>query len=371
MSVRSAGAARSRARAPGALLAGLTLLVAVLGTGLAAALGGCGGGSAPAVSAHPFGTPPVAAPGVHAWAAGEIGTLLVTADGGATWKRQKFFLSERGVDVAFTDVREGWLVTDAGTVLVTSDGGADWHVVSKAHLQVKGLAATDARHAWIVGSAVGVGGGPGSAVVLATADGGGTWARMGFGDAELAGVAFADARHGVLIALDSIWTTSDGGRRWKPRRQVGLTVLTGVCAGDAQHAWVAGWATKDGAPLVFATQNGGVSWRRLTVDVPEQPPGALQTRQIVAAGASRLWITCPAGVLASDDAGSTWTLQKVAAGQPQAIAAADERHLVATTTGQPILATADGGATWPAWGQNGLLGQPLVSVAAVAAPAQQ
>ena len=33
---------------------------------------------------HPFGEPPAPAPGVHAWAAGEPGVLLVTADGGAT-----------------------------------------------------------------------------------------------------------------------------------------------------------------------------------------------------------------------------------------------------------------------------------------------
>ena len=61
----------------------------------------------------------------------------------------------------------------------------------------------------------------------------------------------------------------------------------------------------------------------------------------------------------------TWELQKVAAGRPQAIAAADEQHVLATTQGQAILATSDGGATWPAFGRDGFLTQPLVSIAAL------
>ena len=60
-------------------------------------------------------------------------------------------------------------------------------------------------------------------------------------------------------------------------------------------------------------------------------PGALQARQIADAGGSRLWLTCDAGVLATTDGGRTWELQKVAAGLPQAIAAADEQHVLATT----------------------------------------
>jgi photosystem II stability/assembly factor-like uncharacterized protein len=127
-----------------------------------------------------------------------------------------------------------------------------------------------------------------------------------------------------------------------------MTVLTGAAVGDSRHAWVAGWGTQEGTPVVWSSSDDGTTWRRLPVDVPAAKPGALQTRQIACAGAASLWITCDAGVLASSDAGATWKLQKVAAGLPQAIAAADAQHALATTEGQAILATADGGATWPA-----------------------
>ncbi len=261
------------------------------------------------------------------------------------------------------------------------DGGGSWEVVDKSKLQMKAVAAVDASTAWIVATAGSLGD-PGNGVLLRTSDGGATWQRTSFGDAMLADVAFSDSRHGVLVALDRVWSTSDGGSSWRLRRRLGMTVLTSVFAGDARHAWVAGWDTQDGLPLVLATENGGSSWRRLSVDVPAPSPGALQAGQIVAAGEgtaseagsagqTSLWLTCAAGVLASRDAGKTWELQQVPAGRPVAVAAADGQHLLATTDAQPVLATSDGGATWRAFGSDGFLKQPLVSIAAVSAPAAE
>jgi photosystem II stability/assembly factor-like uncharacterized protein len=348
---------------PARLLAALALAVTVVAL---AALTGCGGKGTQAPE-HPFGEPPAPAASVHAWAAGESGDLLVTADGGADWKRQKFYLPQRGIDVTFSDVQSGWLVTDAGTVLATADGGASWTVVEKVRLDVKAIAATDYRTAWIAGNAVGAAGEPGVSAVLRTTDGGETWTRTSFGDALLADVAFSDRRHGVLVALDRIWSTHDGGRTWRLRKQFPMTVLTSVAVDDGRQAWVAGWGTQDGAPFVWATGDDGATWRRLRIDVPAPKPGALQTRQIAGAGGSRLWVTCEAGVLATADGGKTWELQKVAAGLPRAIAAADESHVLATTQLKALLATADGGDTWPAFGEAGIPAQPLVSITAVKA----
>ena len=306
------------------------------------------------------------AEGVFAWAAGEPGVLLVTSDGGATWTRQRFYLPQRGLDVTFSDASTGWLVTDAGTVLTTSDGGAGWTVVKQAELTAQAIAASGSCSAWVVGNATGAAGEPGTSAVLRTTDGGETWRKAGFGTAQLADVAFADERHGVLIALDRIWSTSDGGGSWKLRETRPMTVLTGVATGGAARFWVVGWDTQTGDPLVFASRDGGATWRRLRVDLPPGEPGALQARQIACAGDDRLWITCAAGVIATADGGQTWELQKVPAGQPLAVAAADAEHVFATTEGQPILATADGGAAWRAFGREGLLEQELVSVTAVA-----
>jgi photosystem II stability/assembly factor-like uncharacterized protein len=329
------------------------------------ALAGCGD-AVPTTPEHPFGPPPAPAPGVHAWAAGEPGVLMVTADGGASWKRQRFFLPQRGVDVTFSDPSTGWLVTDAGTVLATTDGGAGWTVVEQVELTARAIAASGADHAWVAGNATGAAGEPGASAVLRTVDGGETWRQTGFGMAQLADVAFTDDRHGVLIALDRIWSTRDGGRSWRLRKKLPMTVLTSIAIGDAPGFWIAGWDTHTGDPLVLASHDGGARWRRLPVVLPPAEPGALQARQIACAGDDRLWITCAAGIIATADGGRTWELQKVPAGQPLAVAAANAEHVLATTEGQPILATADGGDAWLAFGSDGLLEQPLVAVSALA-----
>lgn len=347
-------------------LAASAVLAALL---LVTALAGCGGEPPP--PEDPFGRPPAPAAGVHAWAVGEIGDVLVTADGGASWTRRSFFLPQRGVDVDFPSLVDGWLITDAGTVLSSNDGGATWRVLKKARVKMIAVSAVDASHAWVLGNAVGAAGEPGVATVLRTDDGGETWRRSPFGDALLADVDFSDARHGWLVALDRIWTTSDGGRTWTLRRRLGMAVLTGATSSDRRHAFVVGWGTLDGAPFVLATSDGGKTWSRRPVTVEAPPPGALQSQQIACAGPDILWVTCKAGVLASNDAGRTWELQKPPAGEPLGIAAADAAHVLATTYGQPILSSSDGGATWRAFGKGGFLEQGLVSISAVTTAAAE
>ena len=338
-----------------------------------AALGGVAacGGAAGEKPEPPFGTPPSPAPGVHAWAVGEPGVILATSDGGAVWKRQPFFLPQRGVDVAFADASTGWLATDAGTVLRTTDGGTGWTVVEQAPMIVKAVAAVGAGRVCVVGEAQEAAGEPVAPVLLRTDDGGETWRRSRFDAAQLVDVAFADERRGVLVALDRVWSTRDGGRTWRLRRTLPMTVLVGVAAGDAGRLWVAGWDTQTGDPLVLATHDAGSTWRRLTLDLPPAGPGALQARQIACAGEDHLWVTCAAGVIATADGGRTWALQPVPAGHPLAVAAADAAHVLATTESRPLLATADGGATWRASGDRGSPTQPLVAISAVAAEAAE
>jgi photosystem II stability/assembly factor-like uncharacterized protein len=324
---------------------------------------GCGGEPAP--PAHPFGEPPTPAAGVRAWAVGETGVVLVTLDGGASWGRRRFFLPQRGVDIDVPGGSSGWLITDAGAVLSTADAGATWTVRETVGLELIAVAATDAGRVWVVGNAAGAAGEPGTSAVMSSRDGGETWHKQPFGAALLADVDFADDRHGWLVALDRVWSTRDGGTTWRLRRQLGMAVLTGVTSSDRRHAFVAGWGTLDGAPFILATRDGGVTWSRRPIDLSEPAAGALQSQQIACAGSECVWVTCKAGVMASTDAGRTWTLQQTPAGEPLGIAAADRDHVLATTYGQPILSSGDGGATWRAFGKDGYLEQGLVSISAV------
>jgi photosystem II stability/assembly factor-like uncharacterized protein len=347
---------------------GFAAVAVVLLATVALPAAGCGGDPAP--PEHPFGEPPAPAADVRAWAVGETGVVLVTADGGASWARRPFFLPQRGMDVDFPSLSSGWLITDAGTVLSSADAGTTWTVRESVGLKLIAVAATDASHVWVVGNAVGAAGEPGVSAVLDSDDGGETWKRHPFGAAMLADIDFADDRHGWLVALDRLWSTRDGGKTWRLRRQLDMAVLTGVTSSDRRHAFVAGWGTLDGAPFILATRDGGVTWNRRPIDLAEPAAGALQSQQIACAGSDCVWVTCKAGVMASTDAGRTWALQQVPDGEPLGIAAADREHVLATTYGQPILSSDDGGSTWRAFGKDGYLKQGLVSVSAVQATVQ-
>lgn len=349
----------------------VAILIAVITVAVASSgLAGCGGSSTAAVDA--FGPPPSATPGVRAWAIGEVGTVLFTDDGGASWQRRPFNLPTRALDIAFTDARSGWLVTDSGTVLASTDGGTKWEVRKQTDLRLHAVASTDAGHVWALGEVQDSLTGLTRGVVLRSDDGGATWSRQGFGDVPLVDVVFADARHGWLVGSFVIWSTTDGGVTWKVRQRRDRVVFTGATASDRDNVWVVGWTTQNGSPLVLASRNGGSSWSRQPVDVPKPKTGDLQLEQATCAGPQELWLTCKAGVIATADGGATWSLQEVPGGAACfAIAAADADHVLATTHGQPILVTADAGATWRAFGEPGHLKQELVGIAAVRAPAAE
>ena len=68
--------------------------------------------------------PPVDAQ--HGWAVGDDGTILATADGGASWQPQTSNTTEHLLSVGFVDAQRGWAVGENGTILATADGGASW-----------------------------------------------------------------------------------------------------------------------------------------------------------------------------------------------------------------------------------------------------
>ena len=65
--------------------------------------------------------------GNRGWAVGEGGTIVATADAGATWKPQASATTNRLHSVTFSaDGQRGWAVGDGGTIVATADAGATW-----------------------------------------------------------------------------------------------------------------------------------------------------------------------------------------------------------------------------------------------------
>ncbi|MBI1914371.1 MAG: hypothetical protein HYS12_06480 [Planctomycetes bacterium] len=67
--------------------------------------------------------------GVHVWAAGRPGSVLLhSGDGGQTWDMQSTGQPLPIDGLFFHDERTGWAVGELGTILATTDGGRTWKV---------------------------------------------------------------------------------------------------------------------------------------------------------------------------------------------------------------------------------------------------
>jgi len=113
----------------------------------------------------------VARAGGRLVAVGQRGHILVSSDGGRTWKQSDVPVSSDLTSVFFADESEGWAAGHDGVILHTSDGGSTWA------LQLSGV------------------------------DG---------GDKPFLDLWFSDSRNGYAVgAYNLVYRTSDGGKTWE------------------------------------------------------------------------------------------------------------------------------------------------------------
>jgi photosystem II stability/assembly factor-like uncharacterized protein len=74
----------------------------------------------------------IALQGAMGWGVGDKGTYIVTTDGGKTWKQKDDVIKTKLWlhDIAFTSPEKGWAVGANGTAVKTKDGGKTWEFYS-------------------------------------------------------------------------------------------------------------------------------------------------------------------------------------------------------------------------------------------------
>lgn len=272
----------------------------------------------------------------HGWLAGSDtaggSTMLSTVDGGMTWSPQPLPAGPVTA-VTFTDARHGWALSRGSActaqatdcerkptqVMHTDDGGATWtaSTVEPATYDRGGwspqLTALDAQRASVLTSDA----------VYATADAGATWSHVGTPgttcgiprqitmiDASL-GWALCSGGGAEGFVQGELDQTTDGARTWKlvsqfvfgdPTPVPGVGQLPGA-GGHFQflnetHGWL---TTGDHGPNIYATSDGGNSWRPFTTSLSD----SLEALQFV--DASHGWVANGTQLARTTDGGQHWT----------------------------------------------------------------
>jgi len=292
--------------------------------------------------------------------------LASTDDAGATWTVEPLRMADwlsagspsgGGASLAFADQSQGWLTLYGGlsatsqgygSVLATSDGGKSWEDTPGTPDSVAGpIVMVTPQFGWLVG------GGAGNDNLYVTRDGAKTWQMVELespvktdqmreydrnwehfqrsfyqalppAGAKVAGKepqhrfwdayglpTFEDPKHGYVCVtypgVVVLFATADGGVTWKPDRVLsgsqtgsqGAVVVSAV----ADSTWITGRVQKDAMPQLRKL-GPGASATDSTMPAPEESG----LRQMSFATASQGWVvTNESKLLATNDGGATWT----------------------------------------------------------------
>ena len=267
---------------------------------------------------------------------------------------------DKTVGLAVGEIEQGGAVALRPAIYRTGDGGATWAQVSYEQIygMLRGVAFSDARHAWAVGADYGSGDRQ-AALMLASADGGQTWKRVAIAGQEgMLSVQFPTASTGYVTADGGVlYTTTDGGATWARGVAVASDVsLYGLSFTDATHGWVCGAQGNEDwyGGRCYVTIDSGATWRDVTPD----PDAVLLDGSFLPGGEG--WVAGRNGrIFHTADGGESWERQSAAIGAGVDLAGiqfVDAQNGWAVGSCWPleyggmgwalILHTVDGGQTW-------------------------
>ena len=161
---------------------------------------------------------------LYGWVAGDSGTIMHTANGGAAWTVQNAQTSNNIEYLYFLNRNLGWAsefnytTVPYGTVLLkTTNGGATWQgqPFPVENIFMSCILFTDSLHGWMGGKPNGI---------YKTSDGGTSWTQALIDTSTLAffpvlDIAFYNQQYGyasggILDVAGVIWRTKNGGNSW-------------------------------------------------------------------------------------------------------------------------------------------------------------
>jgi photosystem II stability/assembly factor-like uncharacterized protein len=191
----------------------------------------------------------------------------------------------------------GWAMNGLG-LWWTADGGKSWRVsippdvrsMGDVVARVDDIAAVDARDVWVavadVRGAKAVNGSTRHMAIERSDDGGWTWQSVIPPGCYLCGgahLSFVDASHGFALTGSQpeprLYATRDGGRSW--RRVASDVSFSGpIRFLNGRVGWAVSEPGRRGSGIVYRTEDGGRHWRRVVLQPPAPYPGQPQTASL-------------------------------------------------------------------------------------------
>jgi len=203
---------------------------------------------------------------------------------------------------------------------------------------------TDAKHGWVGGDA---------GFLAHTEDGGATWAERSLGtEHSINDVYFVSKDAGFILAGGSIFSSDDGGQKWRdaykfsPADFQGATPeLYSLRFNGKKRGWVVGSVSRDDAivgSILAITRDGGASWEIL------HAPSSAELIHIDFIDEKHGWIVGAGGtILRTEDGGDSWAKQD--SGTTATLYHVDfrnEKQGWAVGERGTIVRTTDGGRSW-------------------------
>lgn len=272
------------------------------------------------------------------WAVGEVGSVVRTVDGGATWVVRGTGYTADFNDVDFVDESYGWVVGDAGLLLRTTDGGLTWAAASIPlnswgwPQTLNAVSFVSRTHGWVCGPSGTAGDGFNDLYIAKTTNGGVSWTRcsngtyMGGGSDDMWSwddIDFVSATTGWVTGwLPGVRKTVDGAASWGSTPLQGSTAIDFI---DSSH----GVSVSHGGGGSY-TLNGAATWlpSDLSIMHPWRDVCMASTSQVWAVAGS--WSVDPVlvdGVIAhSATGGATWHMQNSSTGPVHFLGGATRYH---------------------------------------------
>lgn len=260
-------------------------------------------------------------------AVGERGAVLLSDDGGATFRQAASVPVDTTLTaVSFAGERNGWAVGHGSVVLHTADGGEHWelqHQDLSVDQPLFSVHFRDKDKGWAIGL---------WSLMLVTTDGGKSWARMKLSPPEgqkradvnlmhifegPGGKLYVAAEQGLVLVSDP------AGQTWRFEKTGGLASLWAGASGQ-------GGALLGGLRGKTAKTVDGTSWQ------PASAPTEASITHIVRAGQVYFASALNGAVLSSRDEGATWQLLKQYGKPVTAMLPLDEQHVLAFSKQGPM-----------------------------------